>query len=121
MNRMNPVREKLRVEAGTSAQHGWLVQRVRKILWPFIRSYHFFNIDYTEARIQEIQHLSNIDYTEARIQEIQQHVEAILNDAMAKAYGQTRAARAEALAATRICTEIRSDSEKTIELTEQQE
>ena len=121
MNRMNPVREKLRVEAGTSAQHGWLVQRVRKILWPFIRSYHFFNIDYTEARIQEIQHLSNIDYTEARIQEIQQHVEATLNDAMAKAYGQTRAARAEALAATRICTEIRSDSEKTIELTEQLE
>jgi hypothetical protein len=110
MNSMNPAREKLKIEAGTSAQHGWFVQRVRRILWPFIRSYHFFNIDYTEARIQEIQQL---------VKESLQDKEAIFNETLDQAYGQTRAARAEALAATRISAELRSDSQETKDLAEQ--
>lgn len=56
------VQEKLRVEGKRSIRAGFVVSKVRRVLWPFIRSYHFITLEWVRDTLQgHLQHQPGAD------------------------------------------------------------
>lgn len=51
---LGPVQEKLRVEGRRSIRMRYVVGKVRRVLWPFIRSYHFIALEWTRDTLQQV-------------------------------------------------------------------
>ncbi|MBB5691933.1 FkbM family methyltransferase [Roseomonas alkaliterrae] len=86
------IQEKLRVEGTRASRHSWIVARVRRLLWPFMRSYFFITLEWVRDRLNEAQ-LGPGGAASPRLAEV------------------ITAARAEALAASRTVQELRADLE----------
>ena len=52
---LGPVKEALRLTGRTPARHAGVVRAIRRLLWPFIRPYHFVALEWTRDRIAELE------------------------------------------------------------------
>jgi FkbM family methyltransferase len=53
---LGPLKEELRLTGRSPARHRTLVRAIRRVLWPFIRPYHFVTIEWARDRLAELQH-----------------------------------------------------------------
>lgn len=51
---LGPVKEALRLTGRSPARHGTVVRAIRRVLWPFIRPYHFVSLEWTRDRLLEV-------------------------------------------------------------------
>jgi FkbM family methyltransferase len=50
---LGPVKEALRLTGRAPARHALVVRAIRRVLWPFIRPYHFVSLEWTRDRLVE--------------------------------------------------------------------
>jgi hypothetical protein len=49
---LETIKERLRVEGRKSLRMPWLIGKVRRVLWPFVRSYHFLTLEWVRGRLE---------------------------------------------------------------------
>lgn len=49
---LEPIKERLRVEGRKSLRMPWLIGKVRRVLWPFVRSYHFLTLEWVRDQLE---------------------------------------------------------------------
>ena len=49
---LETIKERLRVEGRKCLRMPWLIGKVRRVLWPFVRSYHFLTLEWVRGRLE---------------------------------------------------------------------
>jgi FkbM family methyltransferase len=95
------IQERLRVEGMRSIRHQWIVRPVRRILWPFVRSYFLITLEWVRDRLAEVPMVAAAPASPA----------PAASSSSPRVTDLAMAARAEALAASRAVQELRVDVE----------